>query len=136
MEEGRAGVFLEGAHNDVGIEVFLRTVAMDGCVGKRILLFGVVADKCYRKMIQMIEDSGLFTQAAVTVLDTDRSASIDELKKIWEQHAKVKCSFHHNAGEALGKLLDDKTGEDTAYVVGSLYLIGQVKSLMRRMQDD
>ncbi len=136
MEEIRPGVFLDGAHNEDGIEAFLHTAAMDGCVGKRILLFGVVADKCYRKMIQMIEDSGLFAQAAVTVLETDRSASIEELTGIWEQCKGMKCSFHKDAREALEKLFDDKTGEDTAYVVGSLYLIGQVKSLMRRMQDD
>ncbi len=136
MEEIRPGVFLDGAHNEDGIEAFLHTAAMDGCVGKRILLFGVVADKCYRKMIQMIEDSGLFAQAAVTVLETDRSASIEELTGVWEQCKGMKCSFHKDAREALEKLFDDKTGEDTAYVVGSLYLIGQVKSLMRRMQDD
>lgn len=136
MEEIRPGVFLDGAHNEDGIEAFLHTAAMDGCVGKRILLFGVVADKCYRKMIQMIEDSGLFAQAAVTVLETDRSALIEELTGIWEQCKGMKCSFHKDAREALEKLFDDKTGEDTAYVVGSLYLIGQVKSLMRRMQDD
>ena len=136
MEEIIPGVFLDGAHNEDGIEAFLRTVAEDGCMGKRILLFGVVADKRYGKMIQMIEDSGLFAQAVVTVLETDRSVSIDELTRIWERHKKIRCSFHENAGEALKKLLSDKTSEDTAYVVGSLYLIGQVKSLMRRMQDD
>lgn len=136
MEETIPGVFLDGAHNEDGIEAFLRTAAEDGCMGKRILLFGVVADKRYRKMIQMIEDSDLFAQAVVTVLETDRSVSIDELTRIWKQHKKIRCSFHEETGEALKKLLNDKTSEDTAYVVGSLYLIGQVKSLMRRMQDD
>lgn len=136
MEEIIPGVFLDGAHNEDGIEAFLRTAAEDGCKGKRILLFGVVADKRYRKMIQMIEDSGLFAQAVVTVLETDRSVSIDELTRIWKRHKKIRCSFHEETGEALKKLLNDKTSEDTAYVVGSLYLIGQVKSLMRRMQDD
>ena len=136
MEEAVPGVFLDGAHNEDGIEAFLRTAAKDGCAGKRILLFGVVTDKRYRKMIQMIEDSGLFAQAVVTVLETDRSASIDELTRIWEQYEDIRCSFHEDAEEALKQLLSDKTSEDTAYVVGSLYLIGQVKSLMRRMQDD
>ncbi len=136
MEEAAPGIFLDGAHNEDGIEAFLRTAAKDGCTGKRIVLFGVVTDKRYRKMIQMIEDSGLFAQAVVTVLETDRSASIDELTRIWEQYEDIRCSFHEDAGEALKKLLSDKTSEDTAYVVGSLYLIGQVKSLMRRMQDD
>lgn len=136
MEQVLPGVFLDGAHNEDGIRAFLSTVRKDGCTGKRRLLFGVVADKRYGQMIQMIADSGLFTEAVVTVLETDRSASIDKLKKIWEQYSGITYSFHENAREALQKLLSDKTGEDTAYVVGSLYLIGQIKSLMRRMQDD
>lgn len=136
MEEVLPGVYLDGAHNEDGIRAFLSTVREDGCTGKRRLLFGVVADKRYGQMIQMIADSGLFAEAVVTVLETDRSASIDKLKKIWEQYDGIGCSFHENAKEALWKLLNDKTGEDTAYVVGSLYLIGQIKSLMRRMQDD
>ncbi len=136
MEEALPGVYLDGAHNEDGIRAFLRTVREDGCTGKRRLLFGVVADKRYGQMIQMIADSGLFAEAVVTVLETDRSASIDKLKQVWEQYHRITCSFHADAGEALCKLLNDKTGEDTAYVVGSLYLIGQIKSLMRRMQDD
>ncbi len=136
MEQVLPGVFLDGAHNEDGIRAFLSTVRKDGCTGKRRLLFGVVADKRYGQMIQMIADSGLFTEAVVTVLETDRSASIDKLKKIWEQYSGITYSFHENAREALQKLLSDKTGEDTAYIVGSLYLIGQIKSLMRRMQDD
>ena len=136
MEETAPGVFLDGAHNEDGIEAFLRTVREDGCTGRRLLLFGVVADKRYRKMIRMIEDAGLFTQADVTVLDTDRSVSIDELKKEWEQCGSIKCYFHERAEEALNRLLWERTEKDTAYVVGSLYLIGQMKVLMRRIQND
>ena len=136
MEEIIPGVFLDGAHNEDGIEAFLRTVREDGCMGRRLLLFGVVADKRYGKMIQMIEDAGLFTEAHVTVLDTGRSASIDELKREWEQCMGIRRYFHPDAEEALQGLLKDKTDKDTAYVVGSLYLIGQVKTLMRRIQDD
>lgn len=136
MEEIIPGVFLDGAHNEDGVEAFLRTVRKDGCTGRRLLLFGVVADKCYGKMIRMIEDAGLFAEAAVAVLDTGRSASIDELKREWEKCRGIKYCFYTEVKEAFQRLLDDKTDEDTAYVVGSLYLIGQVKTLMRRIQND
>ena len=136
MEEIIPGVFLDGAHNEDGIEAFLHTVVKDGCMGRRLLLFGVVADKRYEKMIRMIEDAGLFAKAHVTVLDTDRSASIDELKEKWKQCKEIRCCFHKEAKDALQRLLEDKTEKDTAYVVGSLYLIGQVKTLMRRIQND
>ena len=136
MEEVLPGVYLDGAHNEDGIEAFLNTAARDDCIGRRLLLFGVVTDKCYEKMIQMIADSGLFAEAVVTVLETDRSASIDKLKEIWERCEGMKHSFYEDAQEAYHYLLSAKRAEDTAYVVGSLYLIGQIKALMRRMQDD
>ena len=136
MEEILPGIFLDGAHNEDGIEAFLDTVREDGCVGKRLLLFGVVADKRYGKMIRMIADSCLFSQVMVTGLETDRSASIDRLKETWKQCGGISCRFYEDAQEAYRDLLFSKEAEDTAYVVGSLYLIGQINTLMRRMQDD
>lgn len=135
MEEVLPGIYLDGAHNEDGIEAFLNTVRQDGCKGKRFLLFGVVSDKQYETMIQRIAESGLFGEAAVTVLQTDRSASIDRLKCTWRQY-QITCSFHENAEEAYEHLKDVRGGGDVIYIVGSLYLIGQMKNLIRRMQDD
>lgn len=136
MEEILPAVYVDGAHNEDGIEAFLSTVEGNECSGKKLLLFGVVADKSYEKMIQMIADSGLFTKVVVTALETDRSVSSDKLKGIWEQFQDISCDFFDNAEDAFRYLLDNKTPEDIAYVAGSLYLIGQIKSLMRRVQDD
>ena len=136
MEEVLPGVYLDGAHNEDGIEAFLNSVREDGCRGKRLLLFGVVEDKRYEIMIRMIADSCLFSQVVVTGLETDRSASMDKLKKLWDQCGGTVHRFYEDAGEAYRDLLFSKGAEDTAYVVGSLYLIGQIKTLMRRMQDD
>ena len=135
MEEVLPGVYLDGAHNEDGIEAFLNTVRWDECKGKRFLLFGVVSDKRYKPMIQRIVETGLFDKAAVTVMETDRSASIDRLEDIWRQY-KIPCSFHEDAEEAYLYLNEGREKEDVIYIVGSLYLIGQMKSLIRRMQDD
>lgn len=132
MEEVMPGVYLDGAHNEDGIEAFLGTVERDRCKGKRFLLFGVVQDKRYDIIIRKIIESGLFDQAAVTLLETDRSASIEELKTIWGQYTEMTCSFHIDAAEAYRNLLSLKKGEDVIYIAGSMYLIGQMKSLMRR----
>ncbi|MBD5545906.1 MAG: bifunctional folylpolyglutamate synthase/dihydrofolate synthase [Lachnospiraceae bacterium] len=132
MEEAMPGIYLDGAHNEDGIEAFLHTVERDGCRGKRFLLFGVVRDKRYDFMIQKIIKSGLFDQAAVTLLETDRSVSIEELKTIWGQCTEMICSFHIGAEEAYHHLLSLKGNEDVIYIAGSMYLIGQMKSLMRR----
>ena len=90
MEEILPRVFLDGAHNEDGIEAFLTSVSaanteQEKAAGKRLLLFGVVADKQYDKMIGRIAASQLFSHIAVTVLASDRSASIDKLKVAWAQ---------------------------------------------------
>ena len=136
MEEVLPGIYLDGAHNEDGIEAFLKTVENKKDAGRRFLLFGVVADKQYEGMISQIAASGLFSQIAVTVLESDRSASLDTLREIWRQYDKQVCSFHQNAKDAYHHLLSEKKDADTIYIAGSLYLIGQMKALMRRKPDD
>ena len=135
MEEVQPGIFLDGAHNEDGIEALLATVKAIPCRGERKLLFGVVADKQYEKMIRRIAESGLFTEIAVTTLSSDRSASLTELSKLWRQY-ELPCRFYEDAGEAFRWLLAGRKEADVIYVAGSLYLIGQIKSLKRRTPDD
>lgn len=132
MEEVLPGVYLDGAHNEDGIEAFLETVEKDGCKGNRFLLFSVVSDKRYDVMIRKITESGLFDKAAIAPLETDRSASRDRLKTIWGQYVGISCSFHDCVEEAYDYLVASKKSTDMIYIAGSIYLIGQVKSLMRR----
>ena len=135
MEEVFPGIYLDGAHNEDGIEAFLDSVREIPCDGRRFLLFGVVRDKQYEKMIRQIVSADLFSEVAVTVLETDRSASLDELREIWGQY-KICCFFHQDTEEAYHHLLSDRSEADIIYIAGSLYLIGQMKALMRRLSDD
>lgn len=136
MEEVLSGVFLDGAHNVDGIEAFLRTAKEMPCKGKKRLLFGVVADKQYEIMIEQIAESSLFDEVVVTVLESDRSASLDKLKAVWRQYKQLPGTFFENAKEAYEHLLSVKREEDIVYIAGSLYLIGQIKTLVRRTPDD
>lgn len=139
MEEILPHVFLDGAHNEDGIEAFLQSVsasAEETKKGKRLLLFGVVADKQYDKMIGRIAASDLFSHIAVTVLASDRSASIDKLKVAWAQYKTADCSFHESAEEAFHYIQSIQKEADTIYIAGSLYLVGQIKTLVRRTPDD
>ena len=140
MEEILPHVFLDGAHNEDGIEAFLQSVEAsedeEPEKGKRLLLFGVVADKQYDKMIGRIAASDLFSHIAVTVLASDRSASIDKLKVSWAQYKTADCSFHESAEEAFHYIQSIQKEADTIYIAGSLYLVGQIKTLVRRTPDD
>ncbi len=132
MEEASPGVYLDGAHNEDGIEAFLKTVREDGCKGERFLMFGSMQDKRYGMMIKKLACSGLFGRAAITKIASDRSAAIASLRADFEQYPVI-CSFHEDAREAYRELVALRKKEDLIYIAGSLYLIGQMKTLLKEM---
>ncbi len=98
-------------------------------------MFGVLADKQFDAMVQKIADSELFDEVVGTVVETDRSVSAKELAAAFKKHEKIRCSFYEDAKEAYRYLLTEKKDKDIIYVAGSLYLIGQIRSFTRRMQN-
>ncbi len=130
MEEVADGIFLDGAHNEDGIEAFLETVRQDGCKGKRWLLFSVVHDKRFKTMAAGLSESGLFTAIGTAPLASGRAVTMEELRAIFEPYKKSKVFFYQTVEEAFAEMRLLKGEEDYFYVVGSLYLVGQVKACL------
>ena len=59
MEQIRKNVCLDGAHNLSGIREFIKSVQVIPCKKRRILLFGVVCEKDYQHMIQLLAESDM-----------------------------------------------------------------------------
>ena len=129
MEEVLPGVYLDGAHNEDGINAFLDSVSHDGCHGDRSLLFSAVSDKQYAKMAKMITDSGLFSQIYTAPIDSARAVGTEELEQIFEGTASVEHA--DSPQEALLEMLENRRVDDYLYVAGSLYLIGQLKEWLK-----
>lgn len=129
MEEIFPGVFLDGAHNEDGIEAFLKTAALDECKGVRWILFSAVADKEFTKMKEMICSSHLFGQIYVCCLKNARGLKKKELEHIFSGE---KVKLIENTKECLEEILRLKKKEDLVYIVGSLYLAGEVKEYMEQ----
>ncbi len=130
MEEVLPGVYIDGAHNEDGIQAFLDSVREDGCRGKRHLLFSVVSDKRAESMIGRIVDSGLFADVAIAPIDSARSLTQEQLLSLWKgrNHARL----YHNPEEAWDTLISEKDEADMVYAAGSLYLAGQLKAYMKK----
>lgn len=130
MEEVLPGVYIDGAHNEDGIQAFLDSVREDGCRGKRHLLFSVVSDKRAENMIGRIVDSGLFADVAIAPIDSARSLTQEQLLSLWKgrNHARL----YHNPEEAWDALIREKDETDMVYAAGSLYLAGQLKAYMKK----
>ena len=156
MEEILPGIFLDGAHNEDGIDAFVSSVKGDGCKGHRWLLFSAVADKEYRLMKDRLIESDLFEYIYATPLKTTRSIRREELEIIFADaeiaerskletisDTKDECISAKNklenivtdykvrildsAYEGFQEILSLKKEEDYVYVTGSLYLVGEIK---------
>lgn len=126
MEEIAPGVYFDGAHNPDGIHAFLESVgrmtkAEDA---RRYLLFSVVADKDYREMIQLLQDSSLFAQAALAPLQIGRGADLHSIADCFD---RLPHRCFSDVQEAFCWCLKQKRKQDIVYVAGSLYLVGQLK---------
>ncbi len=131
MEEVRAGVFLDGAHNVDGIKAFLQSVRQDGCKGERILVFSAVADKDYKKMLWEIVQSGLFSQLITTQIAGERGVATENLSRTVSQLSKQRtCTGISDISASLQYAFTKRQQFDYIYIVGSLYLVGQAKKLL------
>ncbi len=136
MEEILPSVYLDGAHNTDGIQAFLRTVEQDGCKGKRLLLFSMVREKQYQAVMDMLAGSKLFEEIGVVAIRDDRALPLRELADYFGQYTELVIREYEELEDAMRDMIRRRSTEDSVYIVGSLYLAGEVKALLRRPSYD
>ena len=127
MEEILPGIYLDGAHNEDGIDAFIATVKQKKCNGKRWLLFSAVADKEYKIMKEKLIKSGLFYYIYASPLKNSRTISKRDIADIFDDK---KVRIADSAYEGLQEIISLKKEEDFVYVTGSLYLVGEIKECL------
>ena len=136
MEEVLPSVYVDGAHNIDGIRALLKTVKSQPCSGKCRLLFSVVSDKQYQSMINEIAVSGLFDEIGVVALENMRALPLYVLEDSFRQYTGLICKAFCDLNAAFEELARGIDDEDRTYIAGSLYLVGEVKALLRRPRHD
>ena len=134
MEEIAPRTYLDGGHNEDGIRAFLEAVrAVTGLAGglssaPMILLFAVVGDKDYEKMIRLLA-SFSWTQVIVTEVADSRRADSGAVGELFRESGcgcvNVEPDFRRAYGMAAGA-----RGEGWLFICGSLYLAGDLKSIL------
>lgn len=132
MEEILPGVYVDGAHNEDGVRAFLESVSLDGQAGRRSLLFSVVADKDYERMIDQIVTAGLFDRFYLTHINSSRAISGERLTDCFERYPDCHFQMFDTCGEAFSAALGDRKADERLYIAGSLYLVGEIKELCER----
>lgn len=92
MEPVLPGVILDGAHNDSGIEEFVKTARRLGKDTKVTLLFSCVSDKDYDGMIRTICEEIPFTEVIVTEVGAYRMVPGREA---WQYFPEIYKAARH-----------------------------------------
>lgn len=127
MEEVLPDIFVDGAHNADGVRAFLETVSEDAFVGKRNLMFSVVSDKDYAQMLTRIAESGLFQKIYLAHMGNYRATSLEEMKRNLPEAYSGEVYLYETVKDAFDAVRRDKQEEERVYIVGSLYLVGEIK---------
>lgn len=130
MEEVLPEVYVDGAHNADGIRAFVETVKTDGYDGRRRLLFSVVSDKDYSTMLQYLGQEDLFQSITVARLTSYRGVPLEELLSKVRQFSEARVTGYESVKDALKAVLAQKQEEERVYIVGSLYLVGEIKEYL------
>ncbi len=136
MEEILPSVYLDGAHNADGIRAFLETVKQHACAGKRRLLYSTVRDKQYTQAAALLAQADLFDEICLVPLQGERALPLAQLTDCFGQYTGFDIKAYETLDIALSELFAHKNDGDEVYIVGSLYLAGEVKALLRRFDND
>lgn len=119
--------YIDGGHNPDGIRSFVDTFKKIYPGRKAIIIFGVMKDKEYETMV--VELSQITERFIAVTPDTPRALSAENLAKVMSMYCQnVECS--DTIKEAVEKSINLASTGDIIASLGSLYYIGQVRTLV------
>jgi len=124
-------IIFDSAHNTEGITNFLNEFNRDKSkYSHSTLLFGVMKDKAIKEMLTLLKDS--FDEILITDIDYERACKISELEKIAsEMNLNVRPVTQ--PGEFVFSFRD-KEASKCLVVLGSMYLLGAIKTDLERIK--
>lgn len=132
METIMPGVIVDGAHNEDGIKKFVETAAHFQEEYPLTLLFAAVEDKDYEDMIRTICRKIHFRNVVVTQVGGYRLVPAEKLAQIFLEAGCVNVKAFENIQKAFEEACSLKGEKGMLFCVGSLYLVGEIKDIIRR----
>ena len=120
------GVIIDGAHNPHGAAALRESLDKNFPDGKRIWIFGALADKNFNEMIEILFRADDFV--IVTPPHSERAATVQILCKSLSEHG-IKNVGVEKLSDAV-KMLKETAGK-VKIIAGSLYLIGAARKFIK-----
>ena len=120
---------VDGAHNPHGIRATAKSLKAVFKDQKIVFLFGVMADKDYDDMLDQILP--MAREVNCVTPNNPRALAADKLAEIIRERGVTATPFE-TIGEAVDSVLEKAKAADTnATALGSLYMIGDIKSYIK-----
>lgn len=132
METVLPGVIVDGAHNEDGVDKFVETAEHFQKEYPLTLLFSAVDDKDYTDMIRTILGRIRFRHVVVTQVGGYRKVPAEELAEIFRREGCPSAQAFEDTEAAFRAALSLKGEDGMLFCVGSLYLVGEIKELLRK----
>ena len=130
MEQVLPGVIIDGAHNEAGVEEFVKTARRLEADDPVTLLFAAVGDKDYRHMIETICRELRLERVIVTEVGGYRSVDVRKPEALFREFGQKQVTACPDVEEAFDEAMKEK-GDGILFCVGSLYLVGSIKSILK-----
>jgi dihydrofolate synthase / folylpolyglutamate synthase len=120
-------IIFDSAHNPESIQNFISEFNKHkSSYRKKALLFTALNDKAVSEMLELLKEH--FSEIHITEIDMDRGLKIDELKQTCE-FLGINPVIERNPVEFV-KLFGSSDKRDCLVVLGSMYLLGEIKSAL------
>lgn len=126
METVLPGVIIDGAHNEDGIQQFIRTAAHFAREREITILFSAVSDKKYEEMIRSISEEIRPARVVATRIGGSREVPAETLAEDFRRAGCREVYAQADVAEAFEQAYRMK-GDGMLFCVGSLYLAGELK---------
>jgi len=120
--------YIDGGHNPDGIRSFVETFKAIYPGRKATIIFGVMHDKEYETMVA--ELSAIASRFIAVTPVTPRALPAEKLAKVMAKYCQL-VEISDTIKEAVEKSMQLSSADDIIASLGSLYYIGQVRSLFR-----
>ena len=130
MEMVRENIVIDGAHNADGIAALIRAASFFHQTQELTILFSAVSDKEYPYMIREIAEGLQPEHVITTKVGGSRSTSASAMAELFKEAGCRDVSYADEVGAAFD-LARAKKGDGILFCVGSLYLAGELKGILK-----
>lgn len=132
MEEVLPNVYVDGAHNEDGIDAFTQSVEKLFSEDSYTIIFSAVNDKRYESMIKKICNLSGLRQIVVTQIPGSRGVELETFIDEFQKNTDKEIHAYEELEQAAEFALSNRGDKDIVFFVGSLYLVGMLKDYLTK----